>query len=45
MSVIGFFQSILLFYQQYYNYSNIKLSELIDLQVYTFDFYNIGRDF
>lgn len=45
MSVIGFFQSILLFYQQYYNYSNIKLSELIDLQVYTFDFYNIGRAF
>lgn len=45
MSVIGFFQSILLFYQQYYNYSNIKLSELIDLQVYTFEFYNIGRDF
>lgn len=45
MSVIGNFQSILLFYQQYYSYTNVKLSELIDLQVYTFDFFNTGREF
>lgn len=45
MSVIGFFQSILLFYQQYYNYSNPTLSEFIDLQIYTFEFFNKGREF
>ena len=45
MSVIGFFQSILLFYQQYYNYSNPTLSEFIDLQIYTFEFFDKGREF
>lgn len=45
MSFIGFFQSMLLFYQQYYNYTNIRLSELIDSKVFSLEFFDIGRKF
>jgi hypothetical protein len=36
---------MLLFYQQYYNYTNIRLSELIDSKVFSLEFFDIGRKF
>lgn len=45
MSIIGYFRSIVFFYQQYYNYINSELNEIIENGVFDFNFFIQGRDF
>ena len=45
MSLIGYFRSIVFFYQQYYNYIDLQLNEMIESGLFDFSFFNQGRDF
>jgi hypothetical protein len=45
MSLIGYFRSIVFFYQQYYNYIDLQLNEMIENGLFDFSFFNQGRDF
>lgn len=45
MSIIGYFRSIVFFYQQYYYYKDLQLNEMIENGLFDFSFFNRGRDF